>query len=102
MELQLYRSLAKSRGWEVLANTLRERAEQSLTPVLTSVASQAQNGMDGFAAMMNTEFEKGLRAGLLLCVDMPRAMEDFLVSRRDELRAHVALSEEGFEGETIQ
>ena len=106
---QLFRSLAKLREWDALANVLREQANDRTGQVLNSIASLvegsqmpamglegpiSQPGLDGFTMVMKQEFEKGIRSGLLMTIDLPRALGEHHAQRAQELRAEILLVEE--------
>ena len=53
-----------------------------------------QPGLDGITMLMRQEFEKGVRAGLLMTVDLPRALAEHHSERTKELRAEIVIQEE--------
>jgi hypothetical protein len=89
MVVQLYRSLVKSRGWEELAKLLRAQGDNRLGAVMGGLAMQAELATpprDGLTQILHTEFEKGVRSGLLMAADLPRSMIEFLEEQIKESR----------------
>ena len=79
-----YRSLVKSQGWGHLAEVVRAQAQNRLNQIIASL--QPEEGIDGFSRVLNQEYEKGVRAGMLLVIDLPAWMETFFSDRAKELR----------------
>jgi hypothetical protein len=70
---------------------LNSQAQQRTADVLGALSTQAEiKQIDGLSMVLRSEFEKGVRAALLMTIDMPRAMIEHLENRREELRALLA------------
>jgi hypothetical protein len=63
---------------------VRSQAQNRLNQLIKSL--QPEEGVDGFSRILNQEYEKGVRAGMLLVIDLPAWMEEFFSSRAKELR----------------
>lgn len=93
-----YRSLIKSQGWDHLANVLKGQAEQRANDILTSIGMKPQDPKDrkdGMTTVLEMEFEKGVRAGILLARDLPRAILEFAESHAEQLRYQVMRLQKG-------
>lgn len=104
-QLLLFRSLIKSPGWEELAKILRAQAELRANDILGNLGDKNYEivtindrqrivPIDGMARALKTEFEKGVRAGMLLAADIPRATEELLTKAAEKIREQIA-EEEG-------
>ena len=80
----LYRSLGKSPGWDLLDEVVRAQAQGRLNQLIMSLSPE--EGVDGFSKILSQEYEKGVRAGMLMVIDLPAWMEEFFSARAKELR----------------
>jgi len=95
--LPLYRSLGKHQGWALLVNLVRTQAQNRLNTLITSLGGRAEGqNIDGMTAVLKDEFDKGVRAGMLLVLDTPRAMIEHYGERVVELQDQLS-TEDGEE-----
>lgn len=92
-----YRSLVKSEGWVHLAKVLNGQAEQRAQQILGAFSMQAQNEgekKDGVSSVLEAEFEKGVRVGLLMAKNLPEDILKFAEDMTINLRMQIMKEEQ--------
>lgn len=99
--VQLFRSLVKSPAWDALVKIMQPQLKEYLGKATQSLGGglgydivQTQEGnhvipIDGTTRMLRGEYDKGVRAGILLTLDMPRATSEYYTDVASELREHI-------------
>src|SRR5262245_61479093 len=108
LKVQLYRSLARSPAWAELARVLKNESTNRTNEVFNSLGAgdaydtiQLRDGtvhlvpVDAITRLCRTEFSKGVRAGLLMVIDMPRAQDEFWTQVSREIREKMQMLREG-------
>lgn len=84
-----------------MAKLLGQQVGMRTAELLAALGDRAQTlQVDGMTMVLKEEYEKGVRAGMLLAADLPRAMIDHYTLRMNELRLELATDDDGDGDET--
>jgi hypothetical protein len=84
----------------MLVKVLQEQADERRNQILAPIGEVAQAmGVDGVTRSLQMEYARGVRSGILMSADLPRAMVEFLEARVPELRVQAAEESERKERE---
>lgn len=92
--VQSYRSLVKYLEWDRLVKEMKIQAERRLHDLMAPVGQAAEGQqVDGMTMVLKTEFEKGVRAGILMTIGLPEAMIEYYDEEAKRLRAEIEIEQ---------
>ena len=97
------RSLVRLPGWDRLANVMRGQANNRQNTILGALVPYPEYPVsldepvypvDGLSRIFHQEFEKGVRSGLLMAVDLPRFWIEHYEAQIVQLREDLGMYDE--------
>lgn len=89
--LLLYRSLTKSPAWDRLGKEMGGQITHRTNDLVNAMGLRAEReNIDGMTMVLKSEFDKGVRAGILFVMGFPRARIQALETSVGELRHMIA------------